>query len=701
MARSAADILRAFEVDDAAPEASAPAPEQSKGRTAAEILRRFELQDNARPAAPPAERPPAAPPPPDPFISGGGGTEGGIFSSGSRKAPPGDNTARGMGGALTDPPPRAPFPRPDTAPVVTGSGQMVRPLPYESGIRSYLQHDPTVAEILPIGGELDKGTARLALPNALRTAGRGVLDMLHGPETGAMSADATNALLMGIGSPMAGMSSVARGTGGAIAGRLVGQGRNEVAPVLPEGFNPLATPSSRAAVNALSPSPPGAAMPMPGIPTNPLAVAPGVMLGADGIPTMRVTPGPADAGAAATAPGAIVKDTPRQALTNLEKSVTQSATERAGPGMQDHTVYVPGVERPLAAREFTPANALDDKVMRATDPVYRENVERIERRNNETMVDLLQSHAGDQISLGMAHDARELVAPPAQQLFVGESPVDASPLVTQIDRILRGPDGKRAAVARTLKDVRDSLFNADGEMETLPSQLYGARQNITDLLKKGAKGMGREADDARAAKSMLVGLLETVDPIIGSGAKKFQEYLKDFAAASEPINQMEFFQRYQTGPKKITGNDGVLQFNKVQKMLDDIYQGRVAKGINPAKSLTDEQIQAVVNVRNELAALQLRDRLAAVRGSDSFQQTNRAGVLGEGPLGVAVKGGAELGLHGLMATTPLSGIGNLALLGHRFILKPAMDASKAQKAANALAERKARLLDTTPNPLDR
>ena len=409
--------------------------------------------------------------------------------------------------------------------------------------------------------------------------------------------------------------------------------------------------------------------------------------------------GPQSVGAAASRDLTVTipPETPEQKVTNLGKSVTQSAEDRAGPQLTDNTVYVPGVERPLAAREFSPQNSLDDKTLRATDPVYRAEQEGIERNNNQIMVDLLSGDAGDVNALKAAHDARSEVAPPAQQLFVNQKPVDASPLVQKIDDTLAGPDGKRAAVVRTLTAVRNSLFDPDGNLETLPSQLYGARQNITDLLKKG---VGEGADDVRASKSVLTGLLDQMDPIINDGAPKYQAYLDQFHEASQPINQMEFLQKYQTGAKSVKDNDGYLQFNKVQKMLDDIYQGQKAKGINPAKSLTDEQIQNVVNVRNELAAQHLKDRLAKVKGSDTMQQTNRTGILGDGPLGTAVKGAAEMGAHAVLFHTT-GGVGNAVMALHRGIVKPAREASKAAKAENLLAARKAELLSTQPkNPLN-
>lgn len=410
---------------------------------------------------------------------------------------------------------------------------------------------------------------------------------------------------------------------------------------------------------------------------------------------------PRSAGAAASRDMSIEPlpaQTAANTRTNLQKDVLQTAEDRAQNGV-DNEVYVPGVERPLAAREFSPANSVDEKTLRQADPVYDAHYKAIEKKNNETMVEYLREDAGDPNALQAAHEARDAAAPPAQQLFAAEKPVDAAPLVERIDSILASPAGKRGAVARVLNDVRDKLFDKDGKLETLPSQLYGARQNITDWLRKGA-GTGDLAADAKLAKSQLGDLLPVLDPIIGQGAPKFEDYLKGFAEASKPIDQMEFLQTYATGAKKITDANGYLQLNKVQKMVDDIYQGVSKPGVNKAKSLTDDQIQRVVAVRNELQANEYKDRLARTKGSDTQQLTNRSGFLGEGPLGTAVRGAGDLAVHGALAMLPGGGFTNALYGAHRNIVGPTLKARKAAKQASELDVRKAQLLSTgNNNPL--
>jgi hypothetical protein len=336
--------------------------------------------------------------------------------------------------------------------------------------------------------------------------------------------------------------------------------------------------------------------------------------------------------------------TQAERVAALEKSVTQSAEDRAGSRMQDDTRYVKDIpDRTLAAQDFSDSrNALDEKTRIGQNSDFRNKVEAINRDRNKGMVDLLAADAKDGNALEAAHETRKLVSPDEMGVFTNEQPVDASANLAAVDKVLQSRAGKRDAVTAVLNKVRNSFLDKDGNLETSPSQLYGVRQNITDLLQKGVKGTTDEADAVRASKAILTGFIPELDKTITGGAPEFGRYLQAWHNLSKPIDRMEFLQKYQTGAKKITGGDGYLIFNKVQKMLDDVLQGNKARAPGGAKLLTDEEIGNVTAVRNELAAQQLKDRLASVKGSDSFQQFNRAGAF-SGPVGNAIGTLARMG----------------------------------------------------------
>lgn len=394
--------------------------------------------------------------------------------------------------------------------------------------------------------------------------------------------------------------------------------------------------------------------------------------------------------------------TPAQKATALQKMVNQSAEDRMSPQGRDDNVYVPGVERPEAMRDFTPAaegelsSPLAHKALYNTDSNYHDQFDAQVKKNNGVMVDQLGDLMGDANSRDAAMtEAKELMPGPVG-LFNGEKPVDAQPIVDEIKDILASPAGKRDAVISQLGSLLPKLYDWDGNLETMPSMLKGIRDNITDRLYD--KSPTAEGNAARTARSQLQDVLAVVDQKIGEGlpGTKYQDYLANLSAALGQVSKQDYLQKFLTGPRKLTDPAGQLVFRKVQAMLEDI-QAHQADRTGGAKELTMPEINQIEAVRNELAAKDALDRRAGVRGSPTTQLTNATGVLGSGPLGAAIKGGAEVALHaGLAATT--GGIGNAALASYRFIVKPAIDAAKANQAAAALAATKQRLLDTTPRP---
>lgn len=420
--------------------------------------------------------------------------------------------------------------------------------------------------------------------------------------------------------------------------------------------------------------------------------------------SVSAVPEPQSVGAAASRDQNITgagQPTRGAVIRNLENAVNQSAEDRLNPQGIDNTAYVQNIPpRMLASRDFsTTQNALDEKIARA-DPTVRDQFVKNDRDRNTGMIDLIRGDAGDGISMENAREARRAVSPGNFGAFEGEKPVDASGLLKVVDDALNSPSAKRGAIKSALQDVRDSLFDKDGNLETMPSRLYGARQNLTDLLDR-SKGVGDEAKKLQAATSILSDMVPTFDETIGSGAPKYGAYMDEYRRLSEPINQQEFLQKYTEGTsgKKLWNQNGDLLFNRVQGMLNDILQGQKKRGPDQAKSLTNDQVQNIINVRNELAADALRDKHASVKGSDTFQQLKRAAAP-SGPLRTAVRETAGLGANALMyhlAQTPEL---NLLMAGIQHGVAPVVratrQASKAVKAEELAAARRQELL--TPGP---
>jgi hypothetical protein len=381
-------------------------------------------------------------------------------------------------------------------------------------------------------------------------------------------------------------------------------------------------------------------------------------------------PQPQGAGAQATPASAITSSmTPGDMRKAEQSQLNQTAADRADPQGNDLNTYVPGVVRTRAARELgNPTLAIDEKASIAADPAFKAETEKLALANNGVLLD----HYHDAVGAGdpkllenLKEQTDDTVKGALNDAFQNKTPVKASDvqsLADTIDKMLASGTGKRSEVVPVLRDVRASLFDKNGNLETDPEVLYGARQNITDKL----SAAGRQTPGNQLAKLQLMEIKDQLDPVISSGAAKFPDYLAAVKQASQPYEAMNYLQSFLTGPGKLTDPSGLMQFGKVQRMLDQTVAQRAKPGFTAAqvgpKALTGDQMQRLFDMRNELAANHYKDQLARTKGSDSFQQFNAASRVG-GPVATVAKTLGNYAIHAGIAHFT-GGIGNAIYAGH-------------------------------------
>ena len=127
----------------------------------------------------------------------------------------------------------------------------------------------------------------------------------------------------------------------------------------------------------------------------------------------------------------------------------------------------------------------------------------------------------------------------------------------------------------------------------------------------------------------------------------------------------------------------------MQKLLDQqIAVDKGKRGNNPAKTLTEPQLDNLVAIRNELAAMQYRDQLAKSSGSPTVKKAAAAARSGNPVLNAA----RETAIHGVLAHTT-GGAGNVV---YQLGVKPIMERGRERKAtALIMATMRNRLLSTT------
>src|SRR6185312_15779113 len=296
------------------------------------------------------------------------------------------------------------------------------------------------------------------------------------------------------------------------------------------------------------------------------------------------------------------------------EAATQASAERArllAPAKQgiDTTEYVPGVVPTAADVLGTPEVSITQKRTRQSNETPF--AERDEANNNARLA-YFDQFAGTPADVNVLKQARAAQAEKdLQTAFQNKSAADPTSVVGMIDSILSGPEGVRPLIQQKLSQVRDTLFTPDGEIQTDPEMLYGARKAIDDMLSKEAAKS--EPLNVRVA-SNLQAVKNALDAVIEPAAPGFDQYLAHFSAASRPIDRMELLQDYQ--PKIVNGANRNMTFAKFDAMMRNIVADREASGVNAAKSIDPETLDALFNLHADLKRAALADLLARVKGSD-------------------------------------------------------------------------------------
>lgn len=269
----------------------------------------------------------------------------------------------------------------------------------------------------------------------------------------------------------------------------------------------------------------------------------------------------------------------------------------------------------------------------------------LEAKNSQARSDLLDKHAGtsqdvDAAQASLDAQAKNVVS----TIFKPGQKVDTAPVVSEIDNILEGPGGKRTAVQGALTKLRTKLVNKDGSLESDPETVYNsARKEIGDML----SGKSDSKAD-QAASRELMNVRDVLDERMTKAVPGFDSYLSDYSSAAKPIEAAKYLQGLNL--KDAQGN---ITLAKAQSALNSIAKQRQAGGVNPAKSLTQDHIDALTSIRDDLLRKANVEKGKSI-GSPTVQNIATQNMLG------GVFGNRLQGLAGHLVPPPAllgSGIG--------------------------------------------
>lgn len=371
---------------------------------------------------------------------------------------------------------------------------------------------------------------------------------------------------------------------------------------------------------------------------------------------------PGSMGAAAN-PGGINSMTLREAAAFQATGEMQRLMQPAATGL-DKTQYVPGVVPTAAEVAGNSTVSQAQKVLRQT-PGNDAPFTARDAANNEARTVHFQGFAGTPTIVNTLRETRDAQASrDLAAAWQAKAPVDAAPVVQQIDALLAGPQGKIDPVRAALTKARGSLIDGKGDLETDPEMLYGARRNIATMLGKAAQ---QETPTLREAAGALTEVKNALDGTIEKGAPGYQQYLQNFSQASRPIDTMELLQDY--GPGLTNSATRNMTFGKVDSMMRDIVTSRQSPGVNPAKSIPDDVMEGLWNLHSDLKRAN-NVALGKPAGSDSnmlWQGTRALGLTAA---------------HAAAGYVAPFGVGNMLVQG----ASQAMARAKAAKQVNRLLD---------------
>lgn len=357
-------------------------------------------------------------------------------------------------------------------------------------------------------------------------------------------------------------------------------------------------------------------------------------------------PAPESAGAAAT-PAELAGISPKEVAVYRQTQEGSKLVENQPVGVRDDKAYIPREVVSIPEQLQTAEAARAYKALRQQNPDVEQQARLNADNNNTERTNYFDATAGSPADLFNAKNARDAQATKdLAAAFSNKQQANAQPVVDLGHSILTDPrDSVRPAITNPVNDVLGKLTKPDGTLVTDPETLYGVREHINDLLS--------DQTNARAS-SRLLQLKAALDQQIEAAAPGFRQYLTNYSNASRRIDEMTALQGVRS---RLFDTKGYIQLGNVQRVMKGLVDARGPTGspTDPARSISDENMDRLWNLRDTLRRADAADQLARARGSDTVQ--NAWDTLRQAATSTAGEAALHLGVGHI-----LPGVGN-ALLG--------------------------------------
>lgn len=292
------------------------------------------------------------------------------------------------------------------------------------------------------------------------------------------------------------------------------------------------------------------------------------------------------------------------------------------------------------------------RTLQSLNPQYAAELSTRQAAQNGARTAAIEGIAGNTGKLAAAREARDAATSTMRENALDAAgQLEATPVLTRIDSMLRNPNNAGRIAQQALKGVREQIAGATENGAVDARALYAIRKDIGDVLDGKLQG---DAGNLKYASGQLVAVKDLIDKAIeqagarvststgtalvlaGQGAvalpgaaaaagprASWKQYLDTYSKDSVPINQMELLddvmKRVQTGTVDSGGNM-VLSAAKLNNIMKN-------EGQDLMKKLDPQQIDLIRRLAGDLNASQLATTAGKAAGSNTVQNLASAGIL--------------------------------------------------------------------------
>ena len=264
---------------------------------------------------------------------------------------------------------------------------------------------------------------------------------------------------------------------------------------------------------------------------------------------------------------------------------------------------------------------------------------------DETMISPLQA---DDLKIEQQAAAQKA----HQEIMATAKDVDLRPVARWVEEQLADPRIREIEdVNKTLTKLRDTLYDANGNLKTDPGAAWGMHDNLRNLLQKGKDPMSATSAE-RFAMDQINDFKKRVDAaMVQATDGKFQGFLDEQSNYLKKLNAYQLMQEFRD-KKMIKRSDGTIDANAFHRFVTDLGIRRGKPGVDAAMDIPDEVFQRLLDINDDLKRAARID-MGKPRGSPTnlfFELASSLGIAGTHAITAAATSG-----------TPLAGIANVGV----------------------------------------